>query len=54
MLDAIEENFHKEVKVTQAKYKGTRELLNLKSSVNNGDDITSNWQRKGKAQGRHR
>jgi hypothetical protein len=41
-LDAIEEDFHKEVKDTQVKYKGTRELLNLKSSINYGDDITSN------------
>ena len=54
LLDAIEEDFHKEVKDTRAKYKGTRELLNLKSSVNYGDDITSNRRGKGKVQGRQR
>jgi hypothetical protein len=49
ILDAIEEDFHKEVKVARAKYKGTRELLSLKSSVNYGNVFTSNWRRKGKA-----
>ena len=52
LLDAFEEDFLKEAKDAWAKYKGTRELLNLNSSVNNGDIITSNWQRKGKVQGR--
>ena len=55
LLDVIEEDFfHKEVKVAWAKYKGTRELLNLKSSFNHGDDITSNRRVKGKAQGQRR
>ena len=54
LLDAIEEDFHKEVKDARAKYKGTKELLNLKSLVNYGDDITSNQQGKGKVQGRQR
>jgi hypothetical protein len=54
LLDAIEEDFHKEVKVARAKHKGTRELLNLKTSINYGNNLTSNRQGKGKAQGRHR
>jgi hypothetical protein len=41
LLKAVEEDF----KVAWAKYKGNRELLNLKSSVNYGD--ASNWRRKG-------
>jgi hypothetical protein len=54
LLDAIEEDFLKEAKDARAKYKSTRELLNLKSSVNYGDVITSNWRREGKVQGRQR
>ena len=41
LLKAVEEDF----KVAQAKYKGNRELRNLKSSVNYGD--ASNRRRKG-------
>ena len=52
LLDAIGEDLLKEVKVAQAKYKGTRELLNLKTSINYGNDLTSSRQGKGKAQGR--
>jgi hypothetical protein len=44
-LDAIEDDLHKEVKVARTKYKGTGELLNLKTSINYGDDLTSNRQR---------
>jgi hypothetical protein len=44
LLDAIEEDFFKEAKDAWAKYKGTRELLNLKSLVNNLTTMaTSNW-----------
>jgi hypothetical protein len=43
LLDAIEEDFLWEAKDAQAKYKGTRELLNLKSLVSDGDVNTSNW-----------
>lgn len=49
ILDAIEEDFRKEVKVAQVKYKGTREQLSLKSSINYGDVFTSNQRSKGKA-----
>ena len=43
LLKAVEEDF----KVAWAKFKGNRELLNLKSSVNYGD--ASNQRRKGTA-----
>ena len=49
LLNAIEEDLHREVKVAQSKSKGKRELFNLKSSVNYDDPYTSNRQRKGKA-----
>jgi hypothetical protein len=41
LLDAIEENFHREVKVAQPKSKGKRELFNLKSFVASQYDSTS-------------
>jgi hypothetical protein len=37
ILDAIEEDFHREVKVARPKTKGRRQLLNLKSSINYSD-----------------
>jgi hypothetical protein len=49
ILDAVEEDFRKEVKVALVKYKGTRELPSLKSSVNYSDVFTSNRRSKGKA-----
>jgi hypothetical protein len=32
--DAMEEDFHRKAKVAHPKFKGRRELLNLKSSIN--------------------
>lgn len=37
ILDTIEEDFYREVKVACPKTKGRRELLNLKSSINYSD-----------------
>jgi methyl coenzyme M reductase subunit C len=37
ILDAIEEDFHRVVKVARPKTKGRREMLNLVSSINYGD-----------------
>jgi hypothetical protein len=49
LLNAVEVDLHREVKVAWSKSKGKRELFNLKSSVNCDDAYTSNRQRKGKA-----
>lgn len=48
ILDAIEEDFLREVKVAHLKIKGWRELRNLKSSINYGDASASSWRRKDK------
>jgi hypothetical protein len=37
LLDAVKEDFSREVKVVQPKTKGKRELLNLESSIYYGD-----------------
>jgi hypothetical protein len=42
LLNAVEEDLHREVKVARSKPKGKRELFNLKSSINYGDSYTSN------------
>ena len=49
ILDAIEEDFHLEVKVAHPKTKGRRELLNLESSINYGDASASSQRRKDKS-----
>jgi hypothetical protein len=41
ILDAIEEDFHRKVKVARPKTKGRRGLLNLKSSINYSDASAS-------------
>jgi hypothetical protein len=48
-LDAIEEDFHRKAKVARPKSKGRRELLNLKSSINQGEASASSRHWKGKA-----
>jgi hypothetical protein len=37
ILEGIEEDYHRVVKIARPKSKGKRELLNLKSSINNGN-----------------
>jgi hypothetical protein len=51
ILDArvSEEEFHRESMVARQKTKGRREMLNLKSSVNYGDDYATSRRRKSKA-----
>lgn len=49
ILDAMEEDFHRETKVVRPKSKGRRELLNLKSSINYGNANESSRRWKGKA-----
>jgi hypothetical protein len=51
ILDAnvSEEEFHRESMVARQKTKGRREMLNLKSSINYGDDYATSRRRKGKA-----
>lgn len=49
ILEAIEEDFHRGVKVARPKTKGRREVLNLVSFINFGDSNTSSWLRKSKA-----
>jgi hypothetical protein len=49
MLEAIEEDFHREVKAVRPKTKGRREVLNLVSSINYSDSSASSRLRKGKA-----
>jgi len=48
ILEAIEEDFHRGVKVARPKTKGKREVLNLVSSINYGDVSASSRLRKGK------
>jgi hypothetical protein len=48
ILDAMEEDFHRETKVVRPKSKGRRELLNLKSSINYGNANESSRRWKGK------
>jgi hypothetical protein len=51
ILDArvSEEEFHRESMVVRQKTKGKKEMLNLKSSINYGDDYATSRRRKGKA-----
>jgi hypothetical protein len=44
-----EEEFHRETIVARQKTKGKREVLNLKSSINYGDDCATPRRWKGKA-----
>jgi hypothetical protein len=48
ILEAIEEDYHRGVKVARPKTKGRREVLNLASSINYGDSSASSRLRKGK------
>jgi hypothetical protein len=50
LLDAIEEDFHWVNKGKRPKFKGRREVLNLKSSINYGDASVLSRSRKGNAQ----
>jgi hypothetical protein len=49
MLEAIEEDFHRGVKVGRPKTKGRMKVLNLVSSINYGDSSASSRLRNGKA-----
>jgi hypothetical protein len=49
ILDALEEDIHRDKMIARQKTKGKRELLNLKSSINYGDANTSSKRGKGKA-----
>ncbi len=49
ILDALEEEIHRDKMIARQKIKGKRELLNLKSSINYGDASTSSKHWKGKA-----
>jgi hypothetical protein len=51
ILDASvsEEEFHYESMVLRQKTKGRKEVLNLKSSINYGDDYATSGRRKSKA-----
>jgi hypothetical protein len=49
ILDAIEEDFHRKVKVARPKTKGRRELLNLNSFINYGNVSTTSRREKDKA-----
>jgi hypothetical protein len=49
ILDALEEDIHRDKMIACQKTKGKRELLNLKSSINYGDASTSSKRWKGKA-----
>ena len=48
LLDAVKEDFLREVKVVRRKIKGKRELLNLESYINYGNAKASAQRRKGK------
>jgi hypothetical protein len=48
ILDALEEDIHRDKMIARQKTKGKRELLNLKSSINYGDASTSSKRWKGK------
>jgi hypothetical protein len=47
--DAMEEEFQRDKMIARQKSKGKRELLNLHSSINYGDDFIPARRRKGKA-----
>jgi hypothetical protein len=47
--DAMEEEFQRDKIIARQKSKGKRELLNLHSSINYGDDLVPFRRRKGKA-----
>jgi hypothetical protein len=47
--DAMEEEFQQDKMIARQKSKGKRELLNLHSSINYGDDLVPFRRRKGKA-----
>jgi hypothetical protein len=47
ILEGIEEDYHRVVKIACPKSKGKRELLNLKNSINNGNASPSFQHRKG-------
>jgi hypothetical protein len=49
ILDALEEEIHRDKMIAHQKTKGKRELLNLKSSINYGDASTFSRCWKGKA-----
>jgi hypothetical protein len=49
ILDALEEDIHREKMIARQKTKGKRKLLNLKSSINYGNASTSSSNWKGKA-----
>jgi hypothetical protein len=49
ILDAMEEEFHRDKMIAHQKTKGKRELLNLKSSINHGDVSAPSRRWKGKA-----
>jgi len=49
ILEAIEEEYHRGVKVACPKTKGRREVLNLASSISYGNSSASSPFRKGKA-----
>jgi 5-enolpyruvylshikimate-3-phosphate synthase len=49
ILDALEEDIHREKMIARQKTKGKRKLLNLKSSINYGNASTSSRHWKGKA-----
>jgi hypothetical protein len=49
ILDALEEDIHRDKMIARQKTKGKMELLNLKSSINYGDASTSSKHWKGKA-----
>jgi hypothetical protein len=48
LLNNVKENFLREIKATQPRTKGNRELLNLESSINYGIASVSSRRRKGK------
>jgi hypothetical protein len=50
--DAMEEEFQRDKMIARQKSKGKRELLNLHSSINYGDDFIPVRRRKGKAHGK--
>jgi hypothetical protein len=49
ILDAMEDEFHRDKMIARQKTKGKRELLNLKSSINYSDASASSRRGKGKA-----
>jgi hypothetical protein len=49
ILDAMEDDFHRDKMIARQKTKGKSELLNLKSSINYGDASALSRRGKGKA-----